>query len=165
MSTRRSKKTRRNKSKKEVSNEKHIRDNGAFFNKGKRYKSGSFISRKMQRRISYRSAYEYTFYSYLESSDDVIKYITEPVKIQYIDIDGLIKYYIPDCLVLYSDGRMELCEVKPSEMLKAMNVKLKARAAIKYIKETGTNMIYRFVTEKDLFKMSKDYKTVLERLK
>lgn len=161
--------TRRRKSKKRAAQtndkDKHIRNNGAFFNKNNRYKSGAFKSLKMQRFVQYRSAYEYIYYKQLESDPKVLKYITEPVKIPYVDADGIVKNYIPDCLVLYDDGRMELCEIKPSEMLKAVNVKLKARAALKYTKEKGLNIIYKFITEKDLFKTPKDYKSALGKLK
>lgn len=60
---------------------------------------------------------------------------------------------------------MELCEVKPTIMLKDPNVQLKARAAIRKIKSTGKNMSFRFVTENDLFKSNKEYLAILDKIK
>jgi tnsA endonuclease N terminal len=151
--------------KKEGKKREHIKKNGAFFNKDGKYKTGHFYSRKMQTKITYKSSYEYTFYKHLESNTEVVKFFLEPIKIPYVDADGLKKNYIPDCLVLYSDGRIELCEIKPSNALKAINVKRKARAAVNYLKEHSPNVTYRFVTEKEIFKIDSDYKKVLKELK
>lgn len=115
--------------------------------------------------MKYRSAYEYAFFEQLESDPNVIKYLSEPIEIKYIDVDLKKRTYIPDVLVLYKDGRMELCEVKPTIMLRDTNVQLKAKAAIRKIKSTGKNMSFRFVTENDLFKSNKEYLAILDKIK
>lgn len=129
------------------------------------YKSGMYKSVKNRSYMKYRSAYEYAFFEQLESDPNVIKYLSEPIEIRYVDVDLKKRTYIPDVLVLYKDGRMELCEVKPAIMLKDPNVQLKARAAVRKIKSTGKNMSFRFVTENDLFKNNKEYLAILDKIK
>ena len=129
------------------------------------YKNGMYKSMKNRSYMKYRSAYEYAFFEKLESDPDVIKYLSEPIEIKYIDVDLKKRTYIPDVLVLYKDGRMELCEVKPTIMLRDPNVQLKAKAAIRKIKSTGKNMSFRFVTENDLFKNNKEYLAILDKIK
>lgn len=152
-------------SKKKKKNETHIKRNGAFFNKGDKYRTGKFLSKKMQRLVNYRSSYEYAFLTHIENDDNVVQFIVEPFSIPYIDASGLRRHYIPDCLVLYKTGYMELCEIKPSKMIKAINVKRKAMAAIRYIKDNKLKMTYRFVTEQQLFKMNSAYRELLKDLK
>lgn len=144
---------------------KNNKNNGIYFNKNDMYKSGIFKSVKNRQYMKYRSAYEYAFFEKLESDPNVIKYLAEAIHIPYVDIDLKKRTYIPDVLVLYKDGRMELCEVKPTIMLKDQNVQLKARAAIRKIKSTGKNMSFRFVTENDLFKSNKEYLAILDKIK
>ena len=110
---------------------KSKKNNGIYFNKNDMYKSGMYKSVKNRSYMKYRSAYEYAFFEQLESDPNVIKYLSEPIEIRYVDVDLKKRTYIPDVLVLYKDGRMELCEVKPTIMLKDPNVQLKARAAVR----------------------------------
>ena len=144
---------------------KSKKNNGIYFNKNDMYKNGMYKSMKNRSYMKYRSAYEYAFFEKLESDPDVIKYLSEPIEIKYIDVDLKKRTYIPDVLVLYKDGRMELCEVKPTIMLRDPNVQLKAKAAIRKIKSTGKNMSFRFVTENDLFKNNKEYLAILDKIK
>lgn len=144
---------------------KSKKNNGIYFNKNDMYKSGMYKSVKNRSYMKYRSAYEYAFFEQLESDPNVIKYLSEPIEIKYIDVDLKKRTYIPDVLVLYKDGRMELCEVKPTIMLRDTNVQLKAKAAIRKIKSTGKNMSFRFVTENDLFKSNKEYLAILDKIK
>lgn len=144
---------------------KSKKNNGIYFNKNDMYKSGMYKSVKNRSYMKYRSAYEYAFFEQLESDPNVIKYLSEPIEIRYVDVDLKNRTYIPDVLVLYKDGRMELCEVKPTIMLRDLNVQLKAKAAIRKIKSTGKNMSFRFVTENDLFKSNKEYLAILDKIK
>lgn len=144
---------------------KSKKNNGIYFNKNDMYKSGMYKSVKNRSYMKYRSAYEYAFFEQLESDPNVIKYLSEPIEIKYIDVGLKKRTYIPDVLVLYKDGRMELCEVKPTIMLRDTNVQLKAKAAIRKIKSTGKNMSFRFVTENDLFKSNKEYLAILDKIK
>lgn len=144
---------------------KSKKNNGIYFNKNDMYKSGMYKSVKNRSYMKYRSAYEYAFFEQLEYDPNVIKYLSEPIEIRYVDVDLKKRTYIPDVLVLYKDGRMELCEVKPTIMLRDPNVQLKAKAAIRKIKSTGKNMSFRFVTENDLFKNNKEYLAILDKIK
>ena len=148
-----------------MSRKKSKKNNGIYFNKNDMYKSGMYKSVKNRSYMKYRSAYEYAFFEQLESDPNVIKYLSEPIEIRYVDVDLKKRTYIPDVLVLYKDGRMELCEVKPTIMLRDPNVQLKAKAAIRKIKSTGKNMSFRFVTENDLFKSNKEYLAILDKIK
>ena len=148
-----------------MSRKKSKKNNGIYFNKNDMYKSGMYKSVKNRSYMKYRSAYEYAFFEQLEFDPNVIKYLSEPIEIRYVDVDLKKRTYIPDVLVLYKDGRMELCEVKPTIMLRDPNVQLKAKAAIRKIKSTGKNMSFRFVTENDLFKSNKEYLAILDKIK
>jgi len=144
--------------------EEHIKKNGAYFNKGKKYRSGKYFSSKAGKDVEYRSLYEYAFYKGMDSDNSVIKYIVEPMKIPYTDSYGLRRNYIPDVLVLYTTGKMELCEIKPSSAKKAINVQLKARAAVAYLKDNAINAKYRFITEKEIFEKDGDYHKLLKEV-
>lgn len=145
--------------------EEHIKKNGAYFNKGKKYRSGKYFSIKAGKEIEYRSLYEYAFYKGMDSDNSVIKYIVEPMKIPYTDSSGLRRNYIPDVLVLYTTGEVELCEIKPSSAKKAINVQLKARAAVAFLKDNRINAKYRFITEKEIFEKDGDYRKLLKEVK
>ena len=151
--------------KKRDAKEEHIKKNGAYFNKGKKYRSGKFFSIKAGREIEYRSLYEYAFYKGMDSDTSVVRYIVEPMKIPYMDSTGLRRNYIPDVLVLYSTGAVELCEIKPSSAKKAVNVQLKARAAVAFLKDNRINAKYRFITEKEIFEKDGDYRKLLKEVK
>lgn len=151
--------------KKKDTKEEHIKKNGAYFNKGKKYRSGKFFSIKAGREVEYRSLYEYAFYRGMDSDTSVVRYIVEPMKIPYTDSTGLRRNYIPDVLVLYSTGAVELCEIKPSSAKKAVNVQLKARAAVAFLKDNRINAKYRLITEKEIFEKDGDYRKLLKEVK
>ena len=85
----------------------------------------------------------------------------------YLDSKGVKRTYIPDLLVLYKDGSMCAIEIKPQEMVKDIDVQLKAKACKKYLKETFTEVKvdYKFMTENDLFTNNKDYLDFLKNNK
>lgn len=151
--------------KRKETKEERIKKNGAYFNKGKKYRSGKFFSIKAGREVEYRSLYEYAFYKGMDSDTSVVRYIVEPMKIPYTDSTGLRRNYIPDVLVLYSTGAVELCEIKPSSARKAVNVQLKARAAVAFLKDNRINAKYRFITEKEIFEKDGDYRKLLKEVK
>lgn len=150
------------KSKYKPSKEAHIKDNGAYFDN--EYRKGSFNSMKNQTIMTYRSSYEYEYMKKLEADSRCLKYISEPFMIPYVDADGAKKNYIPDLLVLWDTGKIELLEIKPSAMIRASNVQRKAKWAIRWLKEKSPDITFRFITEKDIFKSNKHYKDVLESL-
>ncbi|MUK89303.1 hypothetical protein GMD78_13070 [Ornithinibacillus sp. L9] len=94
------------------------RDNNAI--------TGQFFSNKNERTIEYESNIEYKFCMYLESLKDVKGYVQQPVKISY-KINEFHRFYYPDFLVLFEDGRCVLVEIKArSQMMLYHNI-------IKYI--------------------------------
>lgn len=126
-----------------------------------RYLTGKFFSQKNNKEVTYRSSYELKFFQLLELDMKVKSYEVETVKIPYICPEKKYKKYIPDVIVLYTNGDMEVCEVKPKAMLDNLVVKLKAQACRVYfynlLKKSDITFRYRFVTEADLFKDSKEY--------
>jgi hypothetical protein len=104
------------------------RDNGLI--------CGEFFSKKNNRKIEYESNIEYKFCMYLESLDEVIGYVQQPVTIHY-KINEVHKCYYPDFLVAFEDGRGVLVEIKPrSSMVLYQNI-LKYIALQKYCISNG----------------------------
>lgn len=90
------------------------RDNGHI--------TGEFFSEKNNRTIEYESNIEYEFCMYLELLRDVRGYVQQPVKIPYT-VNGIQKFYYPDFLVTFEDGRCVLVEIKPrSHMVHFQNL-------------------------------------------
>lgn len=157
-------KSTRTKKRSPKTKDKHISDNGAYFNIKNKYRTGTFISKKNQCKHNYRSSFEYAYLNKIENDDNVIKYISEPFSIPYIDSEGILRNYIPDLLVLYKDGTVNLLEIKPKAMTKAENVKKKAMHTRKWLSKNYPDVKYKFITEKDIFDSDKDYKSILKEL-
>lgn len=79
------------------------------------YKHGYYESSKAGR-LHYRSSWELEYFQYLDNNIDVLEYNVEPLYIPY-ELNGITRNYIPDILVYYIDGHLELIEIKPSNML------------------------------------------------
>lgn len=150
---------------------KKIRKVNVYFNKKKdgavKYFSGKFYSKKNSTIYTYRSSYELKCFQLLENNNNVDSYISEGMSMPYLDSKGVKRTYIPDLLVLYKDGSMCAIEIKPQEMVKDIDVQLKAKACKKYLKETFTEVKvdYKFMTENDLFTNNKDYLDFLKNNK
>lgn len=144
-----------------------------YFNKrvestGKtKYVSGFFYSKKNNASYTYRSSYELMCFIKLEQNPDVIQYLSETMSIPYIDSKGLTRKYIPDLLVLFADGSMCIWEIKPLAMLKDADVKAKAAACKKHLRDAykERNIKYEFITENKLFKNTKEYTDFLNSIK
>ena len=61
------------------------------------------------------------------------------------------RWYIPDVLEIYQDGRKELIEVKPSGLTNKEINQFKFIAAREYCKQGG--ILFKIITEKDLKKL------------
>lgn len=103
----------------------------------------------------------------MENDDNVIKFIYEPFELYYFDVHNTRRIYRPDFMVLYTDGRMEITEVKPKIMLKDYDVRAKASACRDYLEENykDINISYRFITEKNLFSSDKEYNDFIKSIK
>lgn len=124
-----------------------------------KYFNGKFYSTKNKTTYTYRSSYELKCFQQLERDNDVDSYLSEGMSMPYKDSKGVSRTYVPDLLVLYSNGSMCVFEIKPQEMVKDADVQLKAEACRKYLKETftDTKVGYKFLTENELFTGNKDY--------
>ena len=115
--------------------------------------SGSFFSKKNNLSFVFRSSYEYAYFSKLEINPMVVGYVSEPFFVYYMDIEGMIRRYFPDVMVLYLDGSIEIVEIKPSSMIGDDTVQRKADAVKEYIEIElrGKNAKFVFITEEHIF--------------
>lgn len=74
--------------------------------------SGDFYSKKNKKKLHYRSLLEKGWYQVLEKLSKVEWYEVESLSIPYL-WEGFVHRYLPDLLVKYTDGTMELIEIKP----------------------------------------------------
>ena len=122
------------------------------------YCSGKHKSPKCEKEMTYRSSYELRHFMNLDTNPKVNMYYSEVIEIPYKDSTGKNRKYIPDIIVVYQDGTIEVHEIKPKEMLKDVNVQIKAKACRKFLGESLDQPVkYKFITEEDLFSSSKDY--------
>lgn len=137
-----------------------------FYNKKKKdgssaYLTGSYYSKKNKTKITYRSSFELKFFSMLEDDPEVIAYQSETLAIPYKNEEGKTKTYIPDIIATYANGDMFVYEIKPKAMLANTDVRLKAKACVRYFKEllknTDLKITYKFITEDSLFSSNKEY--------
>lgn len=130
------------------------------------YYTGKYESPKTNGEVTYRSSYELKHFMTLDADDLVANYYSEVIEIPYVDSKGKKRKYIPDLIVVFENGDIEIHEIKPKEMLKDSDVQKKAQACRKFASEAfGQSVRYRFITEEDLFKSSKDYMDFLQKCK
>lgn len=136
-----------------------------------KYSQGEFIPKNPSKivgnaRIFYRSSWELTVMSLLDTHPNVIQWASESVTIPYINpLTGRRHTYIPDFLILYKDKngrqRAELIEVKPSKEAIAENARSKRdkaaliintakwASAVQWCKKNGIN--FRILTEREIY--------------
>ena len=119
------------------------------------YKQGNFFSKKNNKDLFFRSGMELEFYKILESKKDVLKYIAEPIEIDY-SYEGYPHKYIPDILVEYTTNKKELWEIKPKSQTKLPKNQAKWHAANEYCKKRNWNFIV--LTERGLRLLKKNGK-------
>lgn len=96
----------------------------------------TFQSRKLRRMVECESGMEFSVYQWLEASDDVQAYQEQPIAIDYSD-GGRARRYYPDAVVLGTDGRLIVVEVKPVFTMFRQRTLAKALAAIAYLQPRG----------------------------
>lgn len=84
----------------------------------------------------------------LDEDKDVLTWTRTIDRIPYIDAAGKRRYYAPDFLITYQDGRRSIEEIKPVCYVNDLATILKADAARKHLE--GTGISYRIVTEQEL---------------
>lgn len=77
------------------------------------FRQGTFLSRKSNCELLYRSGMECEFFELLEQDLDVASFYSEPFKIPYY-WQGQWHDYIPDIRVNYADGSTQIWEIKPA---------------------------------------------------
>jgi hypothetical protein len=143
---------------------KVLRKKGYIRSKGGKYVNGIFWSKKCKKEFVFRSTYEFAYFNILEADTNVDRYLVEPFRIPY-RYKNRKRNYIPDIMVLFKDGSIELIEVKPVAFLKHPVVRAKATAARAFVKRNIPNCIYKFITEKDIFETPEEYRKLLELIK
>jgi hypothetical protein len=124
---------------------KQLENGRKIFNQN--FKKGYFFSKKNNMRFIFRSSWEESLMKKFEEDKNVLSYKSEPFSLEYEVGNKRYKYW-PDIIVNYID-KIELIEVKPKQFLKNNINKLKFAAAEQYCKDH--NMIFRIITEDDLF--------------
>jgi hypothetical protein len=94
--------------------------------------------------MKYRSGWELVAAKHFDDDPLVASYAYEPFKIPYISNKklGKIRNYIPDFLVEYVDGRINLIEVKRISALNQLTVKKKAEAAKQWAKDNNAEFLF-----------------------
>lgn len=117
--------------------------------------------------IIFRSTWELNVMKFFDSSQTVIKWASEEIKIPYISpLDNLVHHYYPDFIVVYTDRdgniQKEIVEVKPASQSLAERAKsqqdkvallvndAKWKYAAAWAKSRG--MTFRVITEKSIFR-------------
>lgn len=119
-----------------------------------KFRSGHFVSIKNGCDVPYRSGLECSLYEIIEHTPEIIKYSAEPLSISYF-FEGEKHEYIPDLQVQYSDGRIEIWEIKPMNETKLPKNQAKWESAAKYCKNRG--WAFQVVTEKYISKLKKKF--------
>lgn len=110
---------------------------------------GKYFSQKNQCDIHYDSSYELLAYQILEQLSEIKSYSRCKFSIDYYQTDGSLHKYIPDILVTYINGKQEIIEVKPENMLYEGVNQIKILALENYCKYN--NFSWSVWTEKLLF--------------
>jgi hypothetical protein len=115
----------------------------------KNHKSGHFLSKKMAKKMFYRSSWELAVCEFLDDeTNDVIFFDIEPFTIEYELDNGEKRYTRVDFHVIHADGRQRILEVKPEAFLNEGNVPYKIKGCKKYAREN--NMDFLVITKKEL---------------
>jgi DNA-directed RNA polymerase subunit RPC12/RpoP len=78
-----------------------------------KFKEGYYTSAKNNgKSLHFRSGYERDVYEALEKFEEVVSYGVEKVAVPYL-FEGETHHYYPDLIINFSDGHIEIWEVKP----------------------------------------------------
>jgi len=112
-----------------------------------KFNDGYFMSIKNNSRFFYRSGWELETYEGLEQLNEVVSFKAEAIKIPYF-YKGRQRNYIPDLVVQFNDGRIEIWEIKPTNQTIFEKNKAKWAAAKVYCEARGWKFIVQ--TEKGM---------------
>lgn len=121
------------------------------------HEKGYVFSEKLDKEVFYRSSWERAAVEWLDKEETIRTFTYEPFSIAYhiIEASGVRqqRYYIPDFLVEYVDGRKELWEIKPAAYSESAKVKQKQSAAEEYCQTHGIDA-YKLLTKQSLEEMN-----------
>jgi hypothetical protein len=114
------------------------------------YQRGEYTSTKSGQVCKFRSGWEEKIMVHLDTSPDVESWTYEQTVIEYVSNirSKKVRKYYPDFYVKYTDGHVEVIEVKPKRKLDQLTVRKKADAARTWCSERG--LTYRIITEIEL---------------
>jgi hypothetical protein len=103
---------------------------------GFKWSIGEYTSHKTGEVIFYRSSWELEYAKLLDQDNTVTTWDYEPFAIKYI-LGKKKKNYVPDFLVTYSDGTVEIVEVKPFALEDTNVNRAKRLAALELCNKNG----------------------------
>jgi len=112
---------------------------------------GDRKSIKTEREHRFRSSWERETMKHLDFNNDVTTWNYECLRIPYY-YENKKRWYVPDFLVEYVDGRKEIWEIKPRELVSTRACQLKTEAAIKFC-ESEKISEYKILTKDELKQM------------
>jgi hypothetical protein len=115
------------------------------------HRCGDHESTKTGRRHRYRSSWEHATMQHLDSSIDIISWNYECIRVPYY-YENNKRWYVPDFLVEYTDGRKEIWEIKPEAFVASRACQLKSEAAVKFCETEGISA-YKILTRDVLVQM------------
>jgi hypothetical protein len=102
--------------------------------------AGSFYSEKLKRDVQYESVLEHDFLRCVEQVEDVLFYQEQPLAISY-SVGDLEHAYYPDLLLILSDGRAVVVEIKPVFHMALERNLIKWGALRKFCAEAGLGLL------------------------
>lgn len=111
------------------------------------YKSGYFESSKTPTKQFYRSSYELRALKKLDADDRVTSIQTEALRIPYT-YNGEDRYYVPDILAIFKQGKSKVIEIKPNYRLEDEITRTKASFAAEFCDRL--DMVYEIWDETNL---------------
>lgn len=117
--------------------------------KKKRFHTGTYVSIKTGKEMTYRSSWEFQFMKKLDSDPTVKTFQSEGLIIPYLKSPkSKVSKYFPDFIVEYVDGRTVMYEIKPERFMeRRINLK-KWEQAILYCQRKGWT--FSVLNESDL---------------
>lgn len=115
------------------------------------HQCGDHESTKTGLKHRYRSSWECATMLFLDVSAEILAWNYECLRVSYY-YENNKRWYVPDFLVEYVDGRKEIWEIKPKEFATSRACQLKTEAAKKYCESEGISA-YRILTRDELSQM------------
>jgi len=105
---------------------------------------GHFFSEKNTKSLHYRSSWELAYMKFLESKEDVISYMYEGLRVEYLDEKGIKRYTVPDFLISYSNGAKVIVEVRPLWRTNDKNTRKKMEVVCNFCRENDKSYVWVF---------------------